>query len=87
MYGGDTDHGGNLYPAFKLSSCPTSHSGGHWDAVTAGFVAEPWHWQYSSAIEYFTEKSAAGYYYFGWLLGSEISNREDTGWNPAPVGY
>lgn len=24
----------------------------HWNAVTAGFVTEPWHWKYSSAIDY-----------------------------------
>lgn len=24
----------------------------HWNPVTAGFVTEPWHWQYSSAINY-----------------------------------
>lgn len=28
----------------------------HWNPVTAGFVAEPWHWLYSSAIDYFTDK-------------------------------
>ena len=28
----------------------------HWNPVTAGFVAEPWHWIYSSAIDYYTEK-------------------------------
>jgi putative transposase len=28
----------------------------HWNPVTAGFVAEPWHWVYSSAIDYFTER-------------------------------
>ena len=26
----------------------------HWNAVTAGFVTEPWHWQLSSATDYFT---------------------------------
>ena len=28
----------------------------HWNPVTAGFVAEPWHWLYGSAIDYFTDK-------------------------------
>ncbi|MEP7111425.1 MAG: transposase [Ferruginibacter sp.] len=28
----------------------------HWNPVTAGFVAEPWHWLYSSAVDYFTDK-------------------------------
>ena len=28
----------------------------HLNPVTAGFVMEPWHWAYSSAIDYFTEK-------------------------------
>ena len=28
----------------------------HWDPVTAGFVDEPWHWLYSSALDYFTSK-------------------------------
>jgi len=28
----------------------------HWNPVTAGFVAEPWHWIYSSATDYFSEK-------------------------------
>ena len=26
----------------------------HWNPVTAGFVTEPWHWKYSSAIDYLT---------------------------------
>ena len=28
----------------------------HWNPVTAGFVSEPWHWRYSSAIDYFTKE-------------------------------
>lgn len=28
----------------------------HYNPVTAGFVAEPWHWLYSSAIDYFTNQ-------------------------------
>ena len=28
----------------------------HWNPVTAGFVAEPWHWIYSSAVDYFTDE-------------------------------
>jgi len=28
----------------------------HWNPVTADFVAEPWHWIYSSATDYFSEK-------------------------------
>jgi len=28
----------------------------HWNPVTAGFVSEPWHWIYSSATDYFTDK-------------------------------
>ena len=28
----------------------------HQNPVTAGFVTEPWHWQYSSAVDYFTDK-------------------------------
>jgi len=28
----------------------------HWNPVTAGFVAESWHWIYSSATDYFSEK-------------------------------
>jgi hypothetical protein len=27
----------------------------HWNPVTAGFVNEPWHWKYSSAIDYMTK--------------------------------
>ena len=26
----------------------------HWNPVTAGFVAEPWYWKYSRAIDYMT---------------------------------
>ncbi len=26
----------------------------HWNAVTAGFITEPWHWKLSSATDYFT---------------------------------
>ena len=28
----------------------------HQNPVTAGFVAEPWHWLYSSAVDYHTDK-------------------------------
>jgi len=28
----------------------------HCNPVTAGFVAEPWHWIYSSARDYHTDK-------------------------------
>ncbi len=28
----------------------------HWNAVTAGFITEPWHWKLSSATDYFTAK-------------------------------
>jgi len=28
----------------------------HWSPITAGFVAEPWHWIYSSAVDYFTDR-------------------------------
>ncbi|MEO6733723.1 MAG: hypothetical protein ABIN01_21045, partial [Ferruginibacter sp.] len=28
----------------------------HWNPVTAGFLAEPWHWLYSSGVDYFAEK-------------------------------
>jgi len=28
----------------------------HYNPVTAGFVAEPWHWRYSSAVDYYTEE-------------------------------
>ena len=28
----------------------------NWNPVTAGFVSEPWHWRYSSAIDYFTKE-------------------------------
>ena len=28
----------------------------HWNPVTAGFVADPWHWLHSCAIDYFREK-------------------------------
>ncbi|MBC7510866.1 MAG: transposase [Ferruginibacter sp.] len=28
----------------------------HWNPVTAGFVAEPWHWLQSSATDYFTDR-------------------------------
>ena len=28
----------------------------HWNPVTASYVTEPWHWFYSSAIDYFTDK-------------------------------
>ena len=28
----------------------------HQNPVKAGFVTEPWHWKYSSAIDYFTEQ-------------------------------
>ena len=27
----------------------------HWNPVTASYVIEPWHWFYSSAIDYFTD--------------------------------
>ena len=29
----------------------------HWNPATAGFVDEAWHWLYSSAIDYFTDKN------------------------------
>ncbi len=29
----------------------------HWNPVTAGFVAEPWHWIFRSATDYFTGKN------------------------------
>ena len=29
----------------------------HCNLVTAGFVAEPWHWLQSSATDYFTDKN------------------------------
>ena len=52
----------------------------YWNPLTAGFVAEPCHWTHSRATDYFAEKRGAAVgYYFGWFLGSEISNREDTG--------
>lgn len=28
----------------------------HWNPVTAGFVTEPWHWKYSSAVDYMTKE-------------------------------
>ena len=28
----------------------------HWNPVTASFVDEPWHWVYSSAMDYFTDR-------------------------------
>jgi REP element-mobilizing transposase RayT len=28
----------------------------HWNPVTAGFVTEPWHWRYSSAIDYMAQR-------------------------------
>jgi hypothetical protein len=28
----------------------------HWNPVVAGFVSEPWHWLYSSGLDYFTSK-------------------------------
>jgi putative transposase len=28
----------------------------HYNPVTAGFVTEPWHWKYSSAIDYYTKE-------------------------------
>ena len=28
----------------------------HWNPVKAGFVSEPWHWSYSSAVDYFTDR-------------------------------
>ncbi len=28
----------------------------HWNPVTAGFVSEPWHWKYSSAVDYMTDQ-------------------------------
>jgi putative transposase len=28
----------------------------HWNPVKAGFVAEPWHWLFSSALNYFTDQ-------------------------------
>jgi hypothetical protein len=34
--------------------CPISHSGGHWNPVTAGFVTERWHWKHSSTVDYMT---------------------------------
>jgi len=41
VVGADTDHGGRIYS---------------FNPVTAGFVAEPWHWIYSSARDYHTDK-------------------------------
>jgi len=41
VIGADTDHGGRIYS---------------FNPVTAGFVAEPWHWIYSSARDYHTDK-------------------------------
>jgi len=52
----------------------------HWNPVTAGFVAAPWHWICSSAIDYFTEKKGLlSIIILDGFLGSEISNREHTG--------
>jgi putative transposase len=28
----------------------------HWNPVTAGFVTEPWHWKFSSAVDYMTKE-------------------------------
>jgi putative transposase len=28
----------------------------HWNPVTAGFVTEPWYWNYSSAADYMTKE-------------------------------
>ena len=28
----------------------------HWNPVTASYITEPWHWFYSSAIDYFRDK-------------------------------
>ena len=38
---------GDLYYTQKLNSL-------HWNPVTAGFINEPWHCQYSSAVDYIT---------------------------------
>jgi len=32
-----------------------SHSGGHWNPVTAGFVTERLHWKHSNTADYMTE--------------------------------
>jgi len=59
----------------------------HWNPVTAGFVAEPWHWIYSSATDYFSEKKGLlDLIILDGFLRPKISNREDTGRSPAPVG-
>ena len=29
----------------------------HWNPVVAGFVSEPWHWLYSSGLDFFTNKT------------------------------
>ena len=40
--------------------------------MTAGYVAEHWHWVYRSATDYFTEKKGvAGSYYFEWFFSFE----------------
>jgi len=53
----------------------------YWHRVTAGFVGEP----LAVRLIILQKKWAAGYYHFRWFLGSEISNREETGRGPAPV--
>ena len=64
MVGGDT--GPREERVFCDGKC-TNHGGStemynqrlnylHWNPLTAGFVAEPWHWIYSSAIDYFLGK-------------------------------
>jgi len=40
----------------QLLTCTTSHSGGHWNLVTAGFVPEHWHWKHSSTVDYMTKE-------------------------------
>lgn len=57
-----------------------------WNPVTAGFVAEPWHWIYSRATDYFTEKKGLlDIVIFKWFLVMRISNKVDTGRSTAPV--
>ena len=39
----------------------------HWNPSTAGFVAEPWHWIYSSATDYFADKRGC-YIFLFWMV-------------------
>ena len=45
------DYGGSSDVGTTVRLCDYLHC----KSVTAGFVTEPWHWKYSSAVDYMTK--------------------------------